>query len=52
MKGYKVLIVDGGLAIQWEDETPEQAAERARAERKRNSGVSELRREVRDSRIR
>jgi hypothetical protein len=36
MQGYSVLMVDGKLAIQWDDETLEQAVERARGERIRH----------------
>jgi hypothetical protein len=52
MHRYSLLIVDGKLAIQWDDETREQAAERARGERTLSSRAPMPRREVRNSRVR
>jgi hypothetical protein len=52
MRGYTVLVVEGRLAIQWEDETLEEAVERARAQQRLNSRAPQAWRELCHSRIR
>ena len=52
MHRYDVVIVDGRLAIQWDDETREQAAERARKKPRLSPLWAMPRREARGSRAR